>query len=202
MYKIACLGDSITWTLEDRSTHPYPHRLEQLLGKGYAVGNVAESGYTISQINTIWQQRIRDSAIDSTNTDYHLVVLMGGVNDIRVGTSAATAFATWQTLANNIISKGTLNFIGCTITPFKNYTGAWTSAKETELLSYNASITAWGVNNNKRIIDINALLRDPGDSTQLLPAYNAGDDLHPNETGTYVIAQAVHDAIIALGLGV
>lgn len=40
------------------------------------------------------------------------------------------------------------------------------------------------------VIDFDAIVRDPANHTQLNPAYNSGDYLHPNATGYHAIANA------------
>jgi lysophospholipase L1-like esterase len=45
------------------------------------------------------------------------------------------------------------------------------------------------------VIDLAAALRDPANPTQLLPAADTGDHLHPNETGHRMMAEAVDLAL-------
>jgi lysophospholipase L1-like esterase len=42
-----------------------------------------------------------------------------------------------------------------------------------------------------RVIDFESALKDPGHPTRLLPAYDRGDHLHPNDAGFTRMAQAV-----------
>ena len=41
------------------------------------------------------------------------------------------------------------------------------------------------------VIDFDAAVRDPTNTSQLLPAYNSGDDIHPNSLGYQAIANAI-----------
>jgi hypothetical protein len=41
------------------------------------------------------------------------------------------------------------------------------------------------------VVDLDAVLREPGHPTQLLPAYDSGDHLHPNDTGCIAEANAI-----------
>ena len=41
------------------------------------------------------------------------------------------------------------------------------------------------------MIDFDRALRDPGHPTRLLPVYDGGDHLHPNDAGTRAMADAV-----------
>jgi lysophospholipase L1-like esterase len=47
------------------------------------------------------------------------------------------------------------------------------------------------------VVDLDAVLRDPGHPTQLLPAYDSGDHLHPNDTGCIAEANAIPLALFA-----
>jgi lysophospholipase L1-like esterase len=41
------------------------------------------------------------------------------------------------------------------------------------------------------VIDFDAAVRDPANPERLLPAYDSGDHLHPNDTGAAALARAV-----------
>lgn len=41
------------------------------------------------------------------------------------------------------------------------------------------------------VIDFDKLLRDPSDPSRLLPAYDGGDHVHPNDFGYRVMAEAI-----------
>lgn len=41
------------------------------------------------------------------------------------------------------------------------------------------------------VIDFDALLRDPSHPSRLLPAYDGGDHVHPNDFGYRVMAEAI-----------
>jgi lysophospholipase L1-like esterase len=41
------------------------------------------------------------------------------------------------------------------------------------------------------VVDFHAALRDPADRDALLPAYDSGDHLHPNDAGYRAMARAV-----------
>jgi lysophospholipase L1-like esterase len=41
------------------------------------------------------------------------------------------------------------------------------------------------------VIELDRALRDPGHPTRLLPLYDSGDHLHPNDAGTQAMAAAV-----------
>jgi hypothetical protein len=41
------------------------------------------------------------------------------------------------------------------------------------------------------VVDLDPVLRDPAHPTQLLPAYDSGDHLHPNDRGCIAEANAI-----------
>jgi lysophospholipase L1-like esterase len=41
------------------------------------------------------------------------------------------------------------------------------------------------------VADYDLLLRDPSDPTRLLPAYDSGDGIHPNDAGHEALARAI-----------
>lgn len=42
------------------------------------------------------------------------------------------------------------------------------------------------------VLNFDAVLRDPLDPAELLPAYDSGDHLHPNDAGYQAIADSVN----------
>ena len=42
------------------------------------------------------------------------------------------------------------------------------------------------------VIDFDAAVRDPASPLQLLPAYDSGDHLHPNDAGYQAMAAAIN----------
>jgi lysophospholipase L1-like esterase len=45
------------------------------------------------------------------------------------------------------------------------------------------------------VIDFDQALRDPADPLRLLPAYDSGDHLHPNDLGYQAMANAINLAL-------
>ena len=78
--------------------------------------------------------------------------------------------------------------LGGTLTP---YGGAsyQTVAGEATRATINAYIRTSGEFDG--VIDFDAAVRDPADPTRLLPAYDSGDHLHPNDAGYERMANAV-----------
>jgi lysophospholipase L1-like esterase len=97
-----------------------------------------------------------------------------------------------------LIARGHRNgvrVIGTTNPPFENsafeglVTAFYTSEREAIRQKVNDWIRSSGEFDG--VVDLDAVLRDPSHPTQLLPAYDSGDHLHPNNAGCIVEANAV-----------
>ncbi|KAH9435089.1 hypothetical protein MCOR02_004047 [Pyricularia oryzae] len=123
-------------------------------------------------------------------------VIFEGVNDI--GTAAATT-AAQQTVRGRIIAayeqmiarchaKGVAVF-GATITPMSGPGQAYGEpAREVTRLAVNEWIRTSG--RFDAVVDFDALVRDPGNQTRLLPAYDTGDYLHLNPAGYQAMGES------------
>lgn len=84
-----------------------------------------------------------------------------------------------------------LSIMGTTIPPFENATlrGYYTPAKEAMRQQVNAWIRTGG--EFDATLDFDRILLDPNQPARLLPAYDSGDHLHPNDAGYRAIAAAL-----------
>ena len=85
-----------------------------------------------------------------------------------------------------------LTILGCTISPMGGNTslpGFDTPAHEAARVALNQWIRTSGVFDG--VVDADLVLRDPGQPTRLLPAYDSGDHLHPNTEGGRAVANAI-----------
>jgi lysophospholipase L1-like esterase len=85
-----------------------------------------------------------------------------------------------------------VRIFGTTIGPFEGVTtlaGYYTSEKET----VRQQVNAWLRQRHELdgLTDIDRVLRDPHRPSRLLPAYDSGDHLHPNDAGYAACAEAV-----------
>jgi len=127
-------------------------------------------------------------------------VIVGlGINDIAFPGSLTPAAESIK--AENIIAgyrqliarahQRGIRIIGTTNPPFENsyldltpsgpLITFYTSEKESERQKVNAWILGSGEFDG--VVDLDAVLRDPSRPTQLLPSYDSGDHLHPNNAG-------------------
>jgi len=88
-----------------------------------------------------------------------------------------------------------IRVIGTTNPPFENsafeglVTAFYTSDREAVRQTVNDWIRSSGEFDG--VVDLDAVLRNPSHPTQLLPAYDSGDHLHPNNAGCIAEANAV-----------
>jgi lysophospholipase L1-like esterase len=101
--------------------------------------------------------------------------------------SAAQVIAGYQQLIAQARARG-LKVIGATLLPFKG-AAYYTAAGEAKREAVNAWIRLRGAWDG--VIDFDKVMRDPADPLALNPAYNSGDNLHPNDAGYQVMANAV-----------
>jgi lysophospholipase L1-like esterase len=133
------------------------------------------------------------------------VILLEGINDIGWPDEKGGRYAAQAVTAANIIAglrqmiarahaRG-LRVFGCTLTP---YLGAdyYSPAGEAKREAVNRWIRSSGAFDG--VIDFARLTRDPADPKRLLPAYDSGDHLHPNDAGYAAMGKAAAAALLAV----
>jgi lysophospholipase L1-like esterase len=138
--------------------------------------------------------RFERDVLAQTGVRYVIVGL--GINDILFPAFPFTP-ASEKVSADDIISgyrqlierghgRG-IRVIGTTNPPFENsafeglVTAFYTPERETVRQKVNEWIRSSGEFDG--VVDLDAVVRDPSHPTQLLPAYDSGDHLHPNDAG-------------------
>ncbi|WP_373314454.1 GDSL-type esterase/lipase family protein, partial [Catellatospora coxensis] len=81
-----------------------------------------------------------------------------------------------------------LRVVVATLGPFEGYS-TWTPEKE----AVRQAVNTWlrGDNGFDGLLDFDQILRDPAAPSKVLPAYDSGDHIHPNDTGAQALAAAV-----------
>jgi lysophospholipase L1-like esterase len=120
------------------------------------------------------------------------MTLMIGINDI--GNSSATnpvssndLIAGYRQVIARAHAKGIAVF-GATLTPFE---GAAYYSPDKEVV--RQAVNNWIRSSDEfdGVIDFDRVTRDPSHPTRLLPAYDSGDHLHPNDLGYQAMGTAV-----------
>lgn len=124
----------------------------------------------------------------------HVMILLG-INDIGLGVfdpqqnvSADQIIAAMQATIAQAKAKGIKIYLG-TITPY-NGASYYDAAGEMKREAVNAFVRSAN-NGADGVLDFDRIVRDPSNPTTLLPAYDSGDHLHPNDIGYQAMANSI-----------
>ncbi len=127
------------------------------------------------------------------------VIVLEGINDIgHAGTSAPPSetvsaeqiIAGLEQLAERAHENG-LKVYGATLTPFEGavFPGYYSPEKEIKRQAINAWIRSGKAFDG--VIDFDKAVQDPAHPGRMLPTYDSGDHLHPNDAGYQAMANAI-----------
>jgi lysophospholipase L1-like esterase len=152
--------------------------------------------------------RLERDVLDQAGVRYVIVGL--GINDILFPAFSFTP-ASEKVSAQDIISgyrrliargheKG-IGVIGTTNPPFENsaFEGLVDAFYTPEREAVRQKVNDWIRSSGEfdGVVDLDAVLRDPSHPTRLLPSYDSGDHLHPNNAGCVAEANAIPLALFA-----
>ncbi|MFF5138705.1 SGNH/GDSL hydrolase family protein [Streptomyces sp. NPDC013157] len=191
---VVALGDSLTdgnGTSMD-ANHRWPDRLAERL-RSFRVGvlNAGISGNRLLLDGTGGPAAL--SRLDADGLDrsgVRTLVVLEGINDIKgtpETTDPAELVQAYRTIVARAHERG-IRVVGATLTPYEGYS-AYTAAREAVRQRVNALIRTGHVFD--AYVDFDAVVRDPQQPGRILPAYDPGDHLHFNDTGTRALADAV-----------
>jgi lysophospholipase L1-like esterase len=199
---VIAFGDSITdgYGSTQDANHRWPDYLAQLraadnlslplsvVNEGLSGNRVLNDGTGLSALN-----RLNRDVLTQSGAKY--VILLDGINDILQGTTTGDSgpYVTAQQIeqgytqiAQQVHAAG-LQIFGGTLTP----TSTLSSTGELERAAVNHWIRYSGVFDY--VIDFDMAVRDdPNYPDSLIPAYDSGDNLHPNDAGYQAMADAIH----------
>lgn len=123
----------------------------------------------------------------------HVMILLG-INDIGIGeqipqqnVSADQIIAAMQATIAQAKADGIKIYLA-TITPY-NGASYYDATGEMKREAVNAFVRS--ANGADGVLDFDQVVRDPSNPTALLPAYDSGDHLHPNDAGYQAIANSI-----------
>ena len=207
---VATIGDSITdgYASTPDANHRWPDYLSQRLNSRPGHRKMAVLNQGISG-NRVLHDIFGPNALARFDRDVlsqagvtHVVVLEG-INDLGLPgsflpvsetVSATEIIVGLSQLAERAHEKGLKIFAG-TLTAFEGtvFPGYFTPEKEIKRQAVN-----YWIRTNKvfdGVIDFDLATRDPANPTRLLPAYDSGDHLHPNDAGYKAMADFVDLAL-------
>src|SRR6266480_531866 len=133
------------------------------------------------------------------------VIVLEGINDIgfsvtpntgcsvpNTNVTAAQIEAGYQQMISMAHAAG-LKIFGATLTPFKG-AGYWTPAGEAKREAVNNWIRT--SHSFDGVIDFARAVQDRFNPLYMNPAYNSGDNLHPNDAGYEAMANAINLALL------
>jgi lysophospholipase L1-like esterase len=208
---IVFFGDSITdgacSTVDTNNRWP-DHIAKRLQAEGHPNVAVVNEAYSGDRVLTHGMGTNALSRFDMSVLSHprvSTVVMMMGINDIGWPGQGAITPADPEPTADDIIAgykqiidrahAHGIRFVGVTLTPFIDtfkatpLSGYYTPEKE----KIRQAVNAW-IRSNKMadgLIDFDKVLEDPAKPGNVLPAYDCGDHLHPNDAGYQAMAKAV-----------
>lgn len=193
---VVTLGDSITdgWQSSTDKNLRWPDFLARRLhaSPDSTVKGVANAGISGNQVLA---DGAAQSALKRLDRDVlslpgvRTVVLFEGVNDIKshTGVTAATLTAGYSEIIDRSHAAG-LCVVGATVLPFKGWS-EWDPEEEAVRAEVNEWIRTSG--EVDAVADFDKVLRSPYDAQRILPTFDGGDHLHPNDKGMQAMADSV-----------
>jgi lysophospholipase L1-like esterase len=193
---VVALGDSITdgWQSTGDRNRRWPDYLSRRLqnADGVLIKGVANEGISG---NKVLADGAGQSALKRLERDVlshpgvRTVFLFEGVNDIKAhtGVTAKDMIAGYREIIDRAHGAG-MCVVAATIAPFKGWS-EWDSAGEAVRLEVNDFIKNSGAFDG--VTDFDRILRSPYDHERILPAFDGGDHIHPNDKGMQAMADSV-----------
>ncbi|OIJ98490.1 G-D-S-L family lipolytic protein [Streptomyces sp. MUSC 14] len=192
---VAALGDSITdgWHSTTDLNHRWPDYLARRLHTARTdLEGVANEGISGNQVLA---DGAGQSALHRLDRDVlslpgvRTVFLFEGVNDIKAhtGVTADRLIAGYREIARRAHAAGKC-VVAATVAPFKGWSD-WDPAAETVRQEVNRYLRT--THDVDALADFDRVLRSPYDPARILPFFDGGDHLHPNDKGMQAMADAV-----------
>lgn len=187
---VVALGDSITngsQTGTNKNRRWTDTLARRLIAGNRSVGvlNAGIGGNTLVAwgVGPNAQKRFERDVANQPGARY--VIVLSGINDIKKNFSADSLITGYRSLITKARAQG-LKIYGATLTPY----GRATNEQEIQRQAVNRWIRTSG--EYDAVIDFDAVLRDPANPRRLLPLYDSGDSLHPNNAGNDAMGNAIN----------
>ncbi|MET7786820.1 SGNH/GDSL hydrolase family protein [Streptomyces sp900116325] len=193
---VVTLGDSITdgWQSTTDKNLRWPDFLARRLhgAPGATVQGVANAGISGNQVLA---DGAGQSALTRLDRDVlslpgvRTVVLFEGVNDIKShsGVTADTLTAGYRRIIDRAHAAGKC-VVGATVLPYEGWS-EWDPQGDAVRMEVNEWIRTSGAVD--AVADFDKVLRSPYNPQRLLPTFDGGDHLHPNDKGMQAMADSI-----------
>ena len=196
---IVTLGDSITDGLHSTAdaNKRWPNRLAERLrsrkgGSKVAVLNAGISGNRVlhDTVGTNASARLDRDVLVQSGARY--LIVLEGINDIGYpGTATAEEIIAGHLQIIHRAHAMGFKVYGGTLTPFQAFLPGLYYTPEGE--AKRQAVNQW-IRTSKAydaVIDFDKAIRDPSNPAMMRPAYDSGDNLHPNDAGYQAMADAI-----------
>jgi lysophospholipase L1-like esterase len=193
---VVTLGDSITdgWQSTTDKNRRWPDYLARRLqaAPDSGIQGVANEGISGNKVLTdgAGQSALKRLQRDVlSQSGVRTVVLLEGINDIKAhdGVTSADLIAGYREIAARAHAAGKC-VVGATVLPYKGW-WEWNPAEEAVRQEVNAFVRTSG--EFDAVADFDRVLRSPYDAERMLPTFDGGDHLHPNDKGMQAMADSV-----------
>ncbi|WP_392674885.1 SGNH/GDSL hydrolase family protein [Streptomyces sp. LN785] len=203
---VVTLGDSITdgWQSTTDKNLRWPDFLARRLHRmpDSTVQGVANAGMSG---NRVLADGGGQSALARLDRDVlslpgvRTVILFEGVNDIKSHTdvTAATLTEGYRRIIDRVHAAGKC-VVGATVLPYKGWS-EWDPQGDAVRAEVNEWIRTSGAVD--AVADFDKVLRSPYDPQRLLPTFDGGDHLHPDDKGMEAMADSIDLGALACGGG-
>ena len=149
-----------------------------VLNEGISGNKILTDGAGVSALN-----RFDRDVLAQPNAK--TIIFLEGINDLSGGATADQVIAGDRQLIARAHAANRC-IIGATLTPF----GTSSANEQAEVITVNNFIRSSGEFDS--VVDFNKAVADPSDPNRMLPAFDSGDGLHPNDAGYQAMANAIN----------
>ncbi|MEU1628024.1 SGNH/GDSL hydrolase family protein [Streptomyces sp. NPDC020096] len=193
---VVALGDSITdgWASTTDENRRWPDYLSRRLqaasgntvrgvaNEGISGNKVLVDGHGQSALNRLWRDALSQPGVST-------VFLLEGINDIKAhtGVTADELIADYRRIIDRAHAAGKC-VVGATVLPYKGWS-EYDAAGE----AVRQGVNNWIRNSGEfdAVTDFDKATRNPYDQREMLPFFDSGDHLHPNDKGMRAMADSI-----------